>query len=211
MSLSKIGEYEKNDFKLNTLLSINDFNKNVELLRQVFNKFDRFYSYAVGVIVRNSETNTNVTLDKHFLVNYDSDPQVILHQIYNRIIILSERYLFDPMDKIFLKIRKPLFEWNLEQLPVLKNKSELHMTLPKGQSKLSKHEFVPHTMDLNFYGVEIKDDKEKNIRIFDNGNLILKVEVIQEGIKHLIDVFSPDNRYLYKFADIKHGNGFKRH
>nr|P33537.1 RecName: Full=Probable DNA polymerase [Neurospora crassa]CAA39046.1 putative DNA polymerase [Neurospora crassa] len=212
MILSNIGEYEKNDFNLKSLLNINEFNINVELLRQLFMKLDKNFTYALGVILRNVDSNTNISVDRHFLVNFNTDPVIILQQIYDRIIFLSEKYYLVPVDKLFIKLRKLNFKVkNPVFHPIAKEKTNIHTTIPKGKSKLSRAEFVPHTMDLKFYGVETKHDKEKNIRIFDNGKVILKVKIIKDGVYHLIDVISRDNRLLYQFEDVKHGDGLKRY
>jgi hypothetical protein len=212
MILGKVGEYNRNEYNLKSLLNIYEFYRNVQLLGQELKKLDIAFSYALGVILRNVDSNTNITVDKHFLVNYDTDPEIILQQVYDRIIALSEKYYLQPVDKLFIKLRKldiklknPVF------LPKVKDRSSIHTTIPKGMSKFARADFVPHNMDLKYYGVEIKNDKENNIRIFDNGNVILKVKVIQEGINHLIDVLSRDNRLLYQFEDIKVGDTLKRH
>jgi hypothetical protein len=212
MILSNIGHYEKNDFNLKSLLNINEFTINVELLRQLFMKLDKNFTYAVGVILRNVDSNTNISVDKHFLVNYNTDPLLILQQLYDRIVFLSEKYYLEPVDKLFIKLRKlNLKVKNPVFLPVVKEKTSIHTTIPKGKSKLARPDYVPHTMDLKFYGAEIKHDKENNIRVFDNGNVILKVKIIQDGVNHLIDVLSRDNRILYQFEDVKVGDGLKRH
>lgn len=192
--------------------------KNCDFLGKVFNQLDKVRSYAAAFILRNPTTQTTITLDRHFLVNHDSNQKYILQKIYNRLEELSEKYYFTVEDVMILKLRElhvkvnNLKEINTKEPSIRSPLQNTESYVVRGKSKLFKSDYIPHSMELKYYGIIRKIDKKNNTTDYDNGRVIIRVKIIEEGLHHRISVFSRDNsKLLYLIEDVQYEDGFIRH
>ena len=154
-TLGPVGDMTNYDYSIRSLLDITDFNKNIQVLEKILSEFNQFNSYSIAFLARNPRDNYIITLGGHFLVNKTTPCIDLLYEVYNKIDELSSRYEILLSDKITVKIRPINF---LVKDPVfqggrVRNTPNLPTDIKLGINyKLLTMKYIPHTMDLKYYG-----------------------------------------------------------
>lgn len=210
-TLATIGDMSNYDYSKRSLLEIADFNKNVEILTEIFSKFNDFNSYSISFLSWNESDNKIISLGGHFLVNKTTSCFDLLHEVYNSIDELSSRYNILIYEKITVKIRPinllvkdPVFKGGrIRNTPSLPTDIKLGINY-----KLLTSKYIPHTMDLKFYGYRVS--KVENVLWFDYNNVYIKVVIIKINYNHKLEVYDKDLKLLANLEDIVHEDSFIR-
>lgn len=119
------------------------------LLKSIFEKFNNVNSYAITFIIRDKVNNSLVNIGRHFLVNHESSPTLLLHELYKLIDIKSAKYNFFVDDKIIVKIRTLQFKIkNVNGVQILPNIKRIDSV----KRRISKANFVNYLI-LEFYHI----------------------------------------------------------
>jgi len=211
--MGKIGDMCQYDYTELGLLEIDNYNQNLDKLNEIIRNLSENHSYAMGFLIRNVRTNDIKTLDRHFLVNNTTNVKELLEQIYRRIDALSTLYGFYASDYISIKVRALSFKVkDAKYLGKTNNTFKIPSSKDlKINSRLLDPKFIPHTMDLKFYGriLSVKDNKylfsyEKVLINLERGNI--------DGLAyHKLEVLTPKSKLIAKVEDIENNDTFIRH
>jgi len=200
------------DYTIKSLLDISEYKGNIERLQTIFDAFNEVNSYAIAFLVRNGRDNSIYTLDSHYLVNKTTNVEVILEKIYRRIDSLSGKYKFEGTDKITVKVRALHFKVKDPTYPGGRIKDTSILPTSNNMNikyKLLSSNYIPHTMNLQFYGTLL--NKKYNVFWFEYGNVIIKVEVINENSYHKLEILTKDSfKLIAKLVDVTFDNTFIR-
>ena len=205
-----VGDLTKFDLSLENLLLNDNYKNNYSALKDIIDNLDSNCSYAIAFIIRNSYDNTFKVLDKHYLINNTTDTQIILEKISLRIDALSALYNFYMSDTLSVRLRKLNFKVkDPSAISVSNCIRSSDSTFNKIKSSLLSSNIIPHTMNLNNYGECIM--KNGNTLLFLYNNYILKVDIIDLGINHIIEVIrQKDSKVIARLEDLMHDNTFIR-
>ena len=196
-----------------SLSNYGDFRENVNSLKKLFDSFSPINSYSLAVMI-SSRNNIVKTIDCHYLVNRTTDCFKLMDKIYSRISELTTRYRFEIRDVILckfkalhVKVKDPNFTGNKIENTIFKPTS----TKLSVFNRLLSPSFLPHTMNINFYGELIKKDNNFFYFIYNNNKYIIKLEILEENINHKIWVFNNETGWLIAVGeDLSVEDGFIR-
>lgn len=207
-SLAKIGWF-KEEMDLG---KYGEFKNNIVLLDKILKSFSPFNSYSLAVMIYQGTSGVK-TVDYHYLVNNTTNAEDLMTNIYSKIVQLTIRYKFKIGDVIicrykplYYKVNDPKFTGGKINNTVYKP-TEVKLDV---NTRLLSTSFLPHTMNIHYYGVGIQ--KQGN-RIFYNykDKYVIKVEIIEWGVEHKIEIINPkNNKLIADIYDIKYGEGFIR-
>jgi hypothetical protein len=152
----------------------------VKKLAQIFETFSPLNSYSLAIIISKGD-NTVKTADFHYLVNNTTNVHDLMKNIYLRISELMVRYKFKVSDMLICKYKPLSFKVKDPKFPggriknTLYKPTEINLDLP---NRFLSSSFLPHTMDIKFYGVLLS--KEGNIFYYMyNDKHIIKLEIME--------------------------------
>jgi len=194
------------------LSSYGDFTNNVKKLAQIFETFSPLNSYSLAIIISKGD-NTVKTADFHYLVNNTTNVHDLMKNIYLRISELMVRYKFKVSDKLICKYKPLSFKVKDPKFPggriknTLYKPTEINLDLP---NRFLSSSFLPHTMDIKFYGVLLS--KEGNIFYYMyNDKHIIKLEIMEWKLYHKIQILdSITFKVITNIEDLAYGDGFIR-
>lgn len=210
--LGSVGNMEYYDYTNISLENISEFNKNVLTLTELFNSFNEYNSYALAFLIINDSDHSIKTLGKHFLVNKTTEVKPLLSAVYSAIDELSSKYNFEISNIIIVKYRPLHFKVNdptfaggkVRNTPMLPTSTNLPINY-----KLLSSNYLPHTMNLQFYGISLL--RKGNIQWFDYNNVIIKVEIVDELTYHVMEVYNKNkDKIIARVEDIAHNDTFIR-
>lgn len=195
IKIGNIGNTDNYDYTTKSLLNILEFNDNVKILQDIFNKFNKLNSYAIVFLIRISD-DTVVSLDRHYLVNNTTNVENLLQEVYKRIDFLTLKYNFEPKDQITVKIRPIQFKVKDPKFRSgrVKNTPNLPSGIIKLRKRLLTSDYIPHTMNLSMYGYLLLN--KDSLYLYDNGKVLIKVEVVTQNEYHKLKILSKDKLEL---------------
>lgn len=210
--LGSVGNMDNYDYTSISLDNLSDFNNNVTRLTELFNLFNSYNSYALAFLIVNGRDQSIKTLGRHFLVNNTTDVKSLLSVVYEIIDELSSKYNFLTSDNIIVKYRPLHFKVNnpsftggkVRNTPMLPSNTNLGINY-----KLLSSNYLPHTMNLQFYGTLLL--KQGNILWFDYNNVIIKVVIVEENNFHILEIYSKNKeKVIARVEDLAYDNTFIR-
>ena len=206
-TLGKIGWFGE-DYELS---KYGKFKENVSKLDELLKSFSPLNSYSLAILVYQGD-KTIKTVDYHYLVNNTTNAYDLMDNVYLKISELSIRYKFKIGDTIICKY-KPLY-YKVKDPKFKGGKIDNTMYKPTDvkldvQNRILSSSFLPHTMDINYYGV--LQSKRGNVFYFLYNKYYIKLEIISWRSYHKIQVLNSKTlKSIVNIEDLAHEDGFIR-
>lgn len=201
-------KWEGSPIKMEKLGQFKNTNLVIENISKLLSSFNKEQSYSVLFTVKTAESF--YTLDRQYLVNYNSDPEAIYAELLRKESELPvDKYGSYAGDILICKYRPLHLKLNK---PVLGTKIQLPKAISKYiPSSYFNYKKLPFTMDLQFYGTIYKKSSNSKTILYIYNDIPLLVTILIPNFHHRVDVLSPDHSTIkFSFIDEKFDDHFIR-